>query len=343
VEEILDQNIAGSSSAIKSVIKTIGVLSKYQAPILITGETGTGKELAARGLHYSGACSSFPFLAVNCSTFTDDLFVSELFGHKKGAFTDAKNNHVGLLDAADGGSIFLDEIDSLSLRSQAALLRLLQEKEYRSIGSNTIRKANVRIIAATNHDLPELISNGLFREDLYYRLLILKIHMPALRDRLEDIEPLVENFVGKLNSQYSLGRTGVSPKVFRRLYQHDWPGNVRELENTIHRLYLTSEKDFIDEIDASHFVLPNSNCGFKMEKSESPNKSWFNPTNSTFADAKRKAVEDFEHTYVEQALNYTNGNVTRAASLCGKERRAFGKLIKKYNITKQDTEERDSH
>lgn len=337
MKELIEQNIVGHSDTIKKVIKTILLHTKFLAPLIITGETGTGKELAARGLHYSGPLAAKPFIAVNCSTFTNDLFVSELFGYKKGAFTDAKSDHHGLLSAAEGGTLFLDEIDSLSLKSQAALLRFLQEKEYRPIGCNKTHTANIRLIAATNKHLPDSITEGVFREDLYYRLLILTVHMPSLRDRCEDITDLVQHFIQKLNSQYGLSRIGVSPELLYNLHQHNWPGNVRELENTIHRLFLTSENDLIDDVSSLQFVPQKSNSGVETNTASLP--FYFNEKQSelgqvTFAEAKKEAVEAFEYSFVQQVLNYTKGNITQAATLCGKERRAFGKLVKKYNINK---------
>jgi DNA-binding NtrC family response regulator len=340
VKALVEQNIIGSSKAIKKVIKTVLTHAKFPTPVIVTGETGTGKELAARGLHYAGPLSSKPFIAVNSSTFSDDLFVSELFGYKKGAFTDAKNDHPGLLSAAEGGSLFLDEIDSLSLKSQAALLRFLQEKEYRPIGCNKTHKANVRLIVASNHSLPDLVANGVFREDLYYRLLILTINMPPLRERREDIFELVEHFIVKLNKQYGLGKQGMSSDLLNLMLQHNWPGNVRELENTVHRLYLTSENDILEDVSELELFAPK-------DLKKNPQELKVNSSNSiacsekllrtghmTFAGAKKQAVEAFEYSFVEQVMTFTNGNVTQAANLCGKERRAFGKLVKKYNIEK---------
>lgn len=343
MRQILEQNIIGQSRVIQQVVEAIRCQAPFPTPVIITGETGTGKELAARGLHYCSHCADKPFIAVNCSTFTDELFASELYGHKKGAFTDAKADRSGLLAAADGGTLFLDEIDSLSLKSQAALLRFLQENEYRPVGSNITRKANVRLVTATNQSLPEVISEGRFREDLYYRLLILTIHMPALRERPSDIPLLVRHFIAKLNAQYQLGRDKASERIMRQLCQYHWPGNVRELENTVHRLYLTASGSLIDNVEALLFASEQLTTAASAlpatSQSEAlPPAAASSPDlavgEASFAEAKRQAVEAFEQTFVAQALVKTNGNVTQAASLCGKERRAFGKLVKKYNISK---------
>ncbi|WP_432453217.1 MULTISPECIES: sigma 54-interacting transcriptional regulator [unclassified Agarivorans] len=334
MKDILEQNIVGHSYAIKRVIKAIRTQAVFPTPVIITGETGTGKELAARGLHYSGGLSSRPFIALNCSTFNDDLFVSELFGHKKGSFTDAKTDRQGLLAAAEGGTLFLDEIDSLSLKSQATLLRFLQEKEFRPVGSNDTCKASVRLVTATNCDLAEQITKGCFREDLYYRLLILTIHMPPLRERIEDMPELIEHFLSKFDSQYQLGRNRVSERIMHQLCQHNWPGNVRELENTLHRLYLTAELPLIDNVE---YLLFASKTLRETQTVVAKSKIATEPENFdgiSFADAKRQTVEAFELAFVKHALVKCNGNITKAASLCGKERRAFGKLVKKYNISK---------
>ena len=332
MNDILESNIVGQSVAIRKVIKTIRVNAKFPTPVLITGDTGTGKELAARGLHYTGPSAHMPFIPVNCSTFTEDLFVSELFGYKKGAFTDAKRDQEGLLKAAEGGTLFLDEIDSLSLKSQAALLRFLQENEYRPIGSNQICKANIRLITATNRSLPDLIEQGEFREDLYYRLLILTVHMPSLRERAEDIRLLINTFIDKLNEQYKLDVKGISDAALDILCQHDWPGNVRELENTIHRLYLTCEGDYIDDLGGFKISSAKRACVFTSSTPIACDEKLLESGKITFAEEKRRAVEAFEQSFVQHLLNYTNGNITQAANLCGKERRAFGKLVKKYNI-----------
>jgi DNA-binding NtrC family response regulator len=332
---IIDNNIIGKSALIREVKSLIKVNAQYPAPVLITGETGTGKELAARALHYSGIFADKPFIAINCSTFTDELFASELFGYKKGAFTDAKSDKEGLLTAARGGTIFLDEIDSLSMKSQTVLLRLLQESEFRAVGSSQTEKANVRIIAAANCNLCDRIKAGEFRQDLYFRLFILTVSMPPLRQRSEDIELLVTHFIDKLNSQYGLERTGISSQLLDKMTQHDWPGNVRELENTIHRYYLLSATPIISQSIALDFGAVDEQPASPVERSETTSEAP-NSQELDFCCAKRKAIESFERNFVLQVLHQANGNVTRAAGLCGKERSAFGKLIKKYDIKRDE-------
>lgn len=355
---IIESNIIGQSDAITGVKILIEMNAQYPAPVLITGETGTGKELAARGLHYSGVLADKPFIAINCSTFTDDLFISELFGYSKGAFTDAKCDKQGLLVAADGGSIFFDEIDSLSLKAQTSILRLLQESEFRPLGSNQVIKANVRIIAAANTSLTKLIKSGEFRQDLYFRLFILTVNMPPLRQRKEDIVLLIQHFIEKFNSEYGQERTGISADLLEKMQQHSWPGNVRELENTIHRYYLTCNGPMLNDIPMFESEKPRDKelhmaslieaCSMSLEPDQTDveteqafdwlalESSQLEPdiveTNCDFGAAKRRAIEVFEAQFVAQLLQQANGNVTKAAKLCGKERRAFGKLVKKYNI-----------
>lgn len=355
---IIDSNIIGQSDVMAQMRKTIKTMAQYPATVLITGETGTGKELVARGLHYGGELAGKPFIAINCSTFSDELFSTELFGYKKGAFTDAKSDKEGLLVSVNGGTIFLDEIDSLSLKSQAALLRVLQESEFRPIGSNEVFKTNVRFIAAANCDLEAKISNHEFRQDLYFRLFILSVKVPALRERKEDIALLVEYFIEKLNLQYGLDKQGVSSRLMANLHSHHWPGNIRELENSIHRYYLLSDGGILD--DASLFDSSSDTDFSSSEYSRNDTVIHSYPISVTsnnainfdgiyqkklnfkhaeikdspinFSEAKRIAVEDFESKFVSRLLFIADGNVTKAANLCGKERRAFGKLVKKYHI-----------
>ncbi len=359
IDAIAGLNIVGRSGALQAALHCITVHGKYDAPVLITGETGTGKELAARGLHYGGARAAKPFVAVNCATLTSELFASEIFGHKKGAFTDARQDKKGLLAVAEKGTLFLDEIDSLSLNSQAALLRFLQESEYRPVGSEKTYRADVRLIASANCDLEERIEKGLFRRDLYYRLYILSVHMPPLRERQGDVPILVAHFLAQFNNQYRLGEKRMSAALLQQLSALAWPGNVRELENMVHRLYLSSAGELIDveqlqghpavaaQVDALSGLL--SSIGSVDQTTASVDvsagaQSGVADISSSFVGDysegydfsrdKRLAVEHFEVAYISKLLKFTEGNVTQAAMLCGKERRAFGKLVKKYDVKK---------
>ncbi|MBX2807766.1 MAG: sigma-54 dependent transcriptional regulator [Cellvibrionaceae bacterium] len=339
-------NIIGQSEAIKKVRFLIGLQGRYDAPVLITGETGTGKELAARGLHYTGTRASQPFIPINCATLSDELFASEVFGHSKGAFTDAKKDKKGLLAIAQKGTLFLDEVDSLSLKSQAALLRFLQEGDYRPVGSEVTYQADVRLIASANCNLEERIARGLFRADLYYRLYILNIHMPALRDRLDDIPVLVDHFIKQFDYQYALGIKRLSADAMRCFKKKSWLGNVRELENLIHRLYLCNLGNTIHLEDAlsapfaRHTLAENNDCTDECHDVMSITIDTMRGADGyNFSQDKKKIMEKFEHNYVQHLMSKTQGNVTLAAKLCGKERRAFGKLVKKYNIKKLDVQD----
>jgi transcriptional regulator with PAS, ATPase and Fis domain len=346
-------NIIGESPAIKKVRFLIETHSRYDAPVLVKGETGTCKELAARGWHYSGSRTSQPFVAINCATLTDDLFMSEVFGHMKGSFTDAKKDKKGLLAAANKGTLFLDEIDSLSLKSQAALLRFLQEKEYRPVGSEITYQSDVRLIASANCDLEARIQEGGFRADLYYRLYILSIHMPSLRQREGDVSILIDHFIAQFDHQYNIGFKTLSSELLTMLNQFSWPGNVRELENLIHRLYLCSTNNMIDVEsldDGSLSQIVNTPACVYSESTKNTIGSQCSPLiidpaveGYDISRDKRSAVEQFEQEYVEQVMKKAKGNVTLAAKMCGKERRAFGKLVKKYNVKKDsqcvDTDE----
>ncbi|BFM48668.1 sigma-54 dependent transcriptional regulator [Marinomonas sp. THO17] len=373
---IIDLNIIGNSDVIKQLRSTIKMMSKYPTTVLITGETGTGKELVARGLHYGGNLADQPFVAINCSTFSDELFASELFGYKKGAFTDAKADKDGILKSIHSGTIFLDEIDSLSLKSQAALLRVLQESEFRPIGSNQVIKTNARFIAASNCRLEEKIASQDFRQDLFFRLYILSIKVPSLRERKEDIATLTHFFIDKLNHQYGLNKKGICQDLLHSFMDYEWPGNVRELENAIHRYYLMVSGEWLDsseELDTpllsgsdTSQLVSSSNDSLEHDSLEhdsleiTPSKPVYDETLSSvyqhsikealeisfdknnpaeelnFTNAKRRAIETFEAKFVSRLLHITEGNVTKAANLCGKERRAFGKLVKKYHIKKID-------
>jgi DNA-binding NtrC family response regulator len=332
--EVAGVQIVGQSPQLKEALANIHIQAQYDAPVLITGETGTGKELAARGLHYCGQRRGQPFVAVNCATLTTELFASELFGHKRGAFTDARHDKKGLLAEADQGTLFLDEIDSLSLASQAALLRFLQESEFRPVGSEKTLTSNARLIASANCDLLQRVDEGLFRRDLYYRLYILAVHMPPLRQRRQDIPLLVNHFLRQFAGQYGLAPKQVSQALMADLVSMPWHGNVRELENTLHRLFLLSPGQCIDSEHCSAAAPSTAAAESAQPAMRPPLPDLHTQSHYNFADDKRQAVEQFEKHYVVQMLELAEGNITRAAALCGKDRRAFGKLVKKYDVKK---------
>lgn len=334
-------HMVGQSAQLKQALSSIQIQAQYDAPVLITGETGTGKELAARGLHYCGDRAGYPFVAVNCATLTTELFASELFGHKRGAFTDARQEKRGLLVEADKGTLFLDEIDSLSLTSQASLLRFLQESEFRPVGSEKTFTSSARLIASSNCDLLQRVEQGLFRRDLYYRLYILAVHMPPLRQRRQDIPLLISHFLNQFASQYQMPAKSVTPALISQLVSLPWPGNVRELENSLHRLFLLTPGQVID---VEHWQPEPINT--PLDRASAPSGpvessattagelGFADQTSFNFSDDKRQAIELFERHYVVHLLELADGNITRAAAMCGKDRRAFGKLVKKYDVKK---------
>lgn len=329
LEEFAGLNLRGKSRIFTETLALIKRVAKCDTTVLIEGETGTGKENAARALHYLGKRRDNAFIPINCGSIPDNLFESEIFGFEKGAFTDAKQKHPGLVALADRGTLFLDEVDSLAPRAQASMLRFLQTGEYRPLGGGAIHKSQVRIIAATNANLAKLVENKQFREDLYYRLNVFHIHMPALRERPEDIEVICVHLVRQYIHQYGSGPGKIHPALLRDLESRPWPGNVRELENVLLREFLLSNGEYVaapgmdgDHENAASAIVPAAGSPAASEKIQS------------FQTAKAVAIRRFENHYLEQILEATAGNVSKAARLAGKERRSIGKMIKKYKIDK---------
>ena len=303
--------IIGESDGMKKIFSTIHKAKSTNATVLIYGESGTGKELVARALHYGGNASAAPFVPVNCGGIPDTLLESELFGYVKGAFTGATETRAGFFQTADGGTIFLDEISNTSLAMQAKLLRVLQEKEFYMVGSKKTLKVNVRIVAATNVDLMQLVKKGLFREDLYYRLNIITIDLPPLRERGDDILQLIYFFLGKYVKELGKSSMKFTPKALQALKDYSWPGNVRELQNLIHRLVIMSEDSTIDIPD-----LPES---FR-----------FSGRRSKGLDRK---LEDVEREYILDALAANKNNISQTAISLGIDRKTLRDKLKKYAPT----------
>ncbi|MCP4463714.1 MAG: sigma-54-dependent Fis family transcriptional regulator [Planctomycetaceae bacterium] len=293
-------------------------IAKYDANILISGETGTGKDLAARALHYLGKFSDGPFIAVNCGGIPDELFENELFGHVTGAYTDAKGKQLGYIEQADGGTLFLDEIDTLSLKAQTTLLRFLQDQCYKPLGSQKIRHTSIRIIAATNSNLRVLVEARQFRQDLLFRLDVLPIELPSLRDRPGDAVLLAEHFIKKFSREFEKPILPLHPDFLGWMETYSWPGNIRELENTLLRAFLLSEGMHVVRIDVQNSNLDEPNALGK------------------FNEQKARAIDGFERRYLDRLLIESHGNVSRAAKLAGKERRALGKLLQKHGINRLD-------
>jgi DNA-binding NtrC family response regulator len=315
------KQILGESRAIQSIVKQLSTLARSDAAVLLTGESGTGKELFARAIHDLSERSQRPFITVNCGALPEELLESELFGHVKGAFTDARVDKIGLSVEADGGTLFLDEIGEISLKVQVKLLRFLQEKEVRPVGSNKTRKVDARIVAATNRDLAREVKEGRFREDLYYRINILPIRLPALRQRREDIPVLCDAFLKRFSHEHKKEIAGISPAVMQRLLAHDWPGNIRELENVLRRAVIL----------AAHKTL-----GPEDVILESPSSAAASDAPLSFQEAKARVVAEFERSYLTSVLAAHHGNISRAADAAGKDRKSFWELLQKYEIDAEE-------
>jgi DNA-binding NtrC family response regulator len=306
----------GTSEAIRALMHRIERIAQSDAPVLIQGETGSGKELAARAIWARSARHQSPFVPVNCGAIPDGLIETELFGHSAGAFTDARHARDGVIAQAEHGALFLDEINTFSAKAQVTLLRFLQDLRYRPVGRSVERTADVRVIAASNQPLQAMVDAGLFRRDLLYRLNILELTIPPLRSRQDDIELLVDHFLDLFCRKYELPPKRLHPEASNWLRQHQWPGNVRELENWIHREVLLAEGD---EIRVAGQAMANDAESHDL-------------TPSDYQAARARALAEFESTYLTRVLAAARGNVTIAARMAGKERRWFGKLLKKRGI-----------
>ncbi len=323
MEEHSRFNLVGSSPQFKKVVAQIHRMAALDATVLVSGETGTGKELAARAIHYLSPRADKPFVPVNCGALADSLVESELFGHERGAFTDAKTASAGLIGEAAGGTFFLDEIDTLSTKAQAALLRFLQDRTYRRVGGGGLRQVDVRVLVASNADLAELVQKRQFRQDLLYRLNVLSLHLPALREREGDAAVLAHEVLKRLSHQYRLPLKRLHAEGLDFIQKYRWPGNVRELENIIHREFLMSD-DAELRLRESREELMNDVPGETSIEVD--------VCNQAFRDAKANAVAEFERNYVREMLARTGGNISQAARLSNQERSAFGKLVRKYQL-----------
>lgn len=313
--------LVGQHPAFLGVLGQIERCGANDAPVLFTGETGTGKELCARVTHLVSGRSRGPFIPVDCGALPDHLFENEIFGHARGAYTDARTEQKGLVALAQHGTLFLDEIDSLSLAAQSKVLRLLQEHTYRPLGSESFKQADVRIITATNRNLEELVEQKSFRSDLFFRINVLRVRLPALRERHSDIQILSRHFIEEICRSAKIPRKMLSQAAARKLDQYDWPGNVRELYNIMQRAVLYAAGT---QISAAEIDLHPSGAAHERGMRET--------ICDRFRSAKMRAIQCFEQTYVEQMMHKHGGNITQAAREAGKDRRAFGRLAKKYRI-----------
>lgn len=311
-------NFVYASEAVGRLAARLETIAGCPANVLIMGETGTGKEVCAQAVHYLSARSSRPWVAVNCGALPVELVETELFGHVKGAYTTAHASRSGLVREAEGGTLFLDDVDCLPLAAQAKLLRFLQEGEYRPVGSNTVMHSDVRVIAASNGNLNTLATQGRFRQDLYFRLNVLNLVLPPLRERSDDIPVLALHFTQQFSRQFNRVVGTLSPSAIRKLFAHHWPGNVRELKHVIERAVLMCNGPILladdIEIDLGNVAPADEDC---------------------FRAAKARVIENFERGYLEKLLAAHGGNVTHAAKAAQKDRRAFFELMRKHLLAPQ--------
>jgi len=323
--------IIGSSPQMQSVFRLVAKCAPTSSTVLLQGESGTGKELIARAIHYNSLRKDKPFIPVDCNSLSESLLESEMFGHVKGAFTGAMGDKKGMFEVADNGTLFLDEIGNISLSTQAKLLRVIQEREFKAVGGTRTQGANFRLITATNKDLRAMVADGTFREDLFYRINIFPIQVPPLRERRDDIPPLAFHFLNVFAADMDKTMTDISAGAMNLLMDYDWPGNVRELENTIQRaVILASDKtirqahllSIIDMMPRFNVEVPQTGDDLKRVKKA----------------AREKSVENIEKLFVIEALKRNAWNVTRSAGETGMQRANFQALMKKYGIRIRGTE-----
>jgi two-component system response regulator GlrR len=306
----------GESAAFRAVARLIERMAVYDAPVLIEGETGTGKELAARAIHYGGERGDRPFVPVNCGALPDSLIESELFGHRRGAFTDARDDRPGLVSLAHFGTLFLDEVDALTPKAQVTLLRFLQDQQYRPLGGRREERADVRVIAASNRPLDDLVERGAFRIDLMYRLKLMHLQLPPLRDRHGDVALLARHFLEVGSARFRRTVRPLAPETLAWFERYAWPGNVRELEHVVYHGLLLCD-------DAVITIAPPAALAAVGDAARD---------DESYRHAKQRAIADFERSYLARLIDETHGNISAAARLAGTERRHFGRLLKKHRL-----------
>lgn len=311
----------GISPAHRHTLELVEKIAPLEVEVLIVGPTGVGKELYARLLHAKSQRHNRRFVAMNCGALPPELFENELFGHTVGAYTGAQRSSEGLVAEAESGTLFLDEVNSLPLACQVKLLRFLQFREYRKLGEPRLRRANVRVVAASNRNLSEEVEQGRFREDLYFRLRVVPLEIPPLKDRPEDIPVLASAFVEIFADRYHVEAVKFEENALEAMRQHDWPGNVRELENCVQMLTCLQ---FGRKVQARDLPFQP----FEDQSAEIPERLYSLP----FGEAKRELVTDFEKEYLKRALESSGGNVAKAARSSGKDRRAFFELMRKHSL-----------
>ena len=324
-------NIVGKSKKMQEIYRIIAKVATTDTTVLIYGQSGTGKELIARAIHFNSPRREKPFVPVDCAVLSENLLESELFGHIRGSFTGAVSTKPGLFEVADGGSVFLDEVGNISMAIQAKLLRVLQEREFTPVGGTKAKKVDIRLIAATNKDLEKMIKEETFREDLYYRLNIVPISLPLLRERQEDIPILAVHFLKKYSEEMGKTIKGFAPEAMERLMKYPWQGNVRELENVIERTVVMIDEEMVRP---SHLFLPGQEE--KVGEDQVPMTS--EALKQIKKQIREKAVEEVEKAFVISALERHQWNVTRAADEVGMLRPNFQALMRKYNLRAREEE-----
>lgn len=316
-EKFKFDNIIGSSPKMLQIFDLIENVSKTEANIIITGESGTGKELIARSIHAHSLRKTKPFVPVNCGAFPENLFEAEIFGYEKGAFTGASQKKLGLLEFADGGTFFMDEVCELPLPLQAKLLRTIQDKQLRRVGGNELIQVDVRLISATNEDIEQAVKNQKLREDLYYRLNVINIHLPPLRERKEDIRLIAEHFLKNSNLAREKNIKEISEEALDIFEKYNWPGNIRELQNIIERAAAISRGEKITRAELPHHLIDEDNFLFEE---------------ITFSDAKQKVVEDVEKKYLLHLLKKHKGQINKMSEDAGMTRRNIHRLLKYHGF-----------
>jgi DNA-binding NtrC family response regulator len=325
------ENIIGASPPMQQVYRLIAKCAPTNSTVLLTGESGTGKELVARAIHYNSLRKDKPFVPVDCNSLSENLLESELFGHVKGAFTGAVATKRGMFEVARGGTLFLDEVGNISLSTQAKLLRVIQEREFRAVGDTRTQEADIRLIAATNKDLKAMVAEGAFREDLYYRINIFPIRVPSLRERQDDIPTLAYHFLGVFSRELDKKIIGFSEGAMQALVSYHWPGNVRELENAVHRAVILASEEVIRQAHLGHIVGEVPKLDIEAPRTAEELKR-------VKKAAREKSVEEIERLFVLEALKRNDWSVTRSAEETGMQRTNFQALMKKHNIRIRDSE-----
>jgi len=318
------EQLIGSGAGMRRVFETIQKVAETDLSVMIRGESGTGKELVAQALHNASSRRHKPFVAVNCAAINRELVESELFGHEKGAFTGADSRRIGRFEAAIGGTIFLDEIGDMALETQAKVLRVLEERKLERVGSTEAIEVDVRVISATHRDLEGEVAAGTFREDLYYRLKVVAIELPALRERPEDIPALADRFLGQLAERLGREPMRLSAEALACLARHGWPGNVRELRNVLEQAAVLAAGEQIEESDLNLGQARTSDVSFAL------------PGDVAFGDAKKKTIETFEREFLLRALRENDGNVSRTAQAIGMVRQSLQQKIRELGLRSED-------